>query len=351
MIVILLIYILSLIFAIVEYQKRDSPYLSSDLYKILYILLTFSIILLCGFKPLGLDRDSIMYQSYFDEFQHITYKEVFFNNPHRVKEVGYILLNKLFVAFGFRSMLIFISVVTIGIKAYLFFKYSKFPFLSNFIYFSFFLVLRDFTQLRDSLAITFLIVSLILYSHKKYGLSIFSFILAFSFHFVALIYFPVILFLRFVPKEKSYYLIIVTGVILYFINPLQYFVSLKFLPEQIIKYNYYQGGGSFSVIFLGLIGNFLYFYSVKSELVEKSSMLYSSFRITSLAIFFGFVTISHPVFFRIPNALMFFSIILISNLIVQREIKFQNVAFYSMLLFFVYIFSRSLAGGLLHFGY
>ncbi|WP_312819057.1 EpsG family protein [Kaistella carnis] len=280
MIVILLIYILSLIFAIVEYQKRDSPYLSSDLYKILYILLTFSIILLCGFKPLGLDRDSIMYQSYFDEFQHITYKEVFFNNPHRVKEVGYILLNKLFVAFGFRSMLIFISVVTIGIKAYLFFKYSKFPFLSNFIYFSFFLVLRDFTQLRDSLAIIFLIVSLISYSHKKYGLSIFCFILALCFHCVALICLQVTLLLRWIPKEKSNYFIIVTGVVLYFIKSLQYVVSLKFLPQQILKYDNYQGGGSFSVIFSGLIVNFLYFYSVKLGLRDKVS------------------TINHPIFFK-----------------------------------------------------
>lgn len=282
-------------------------------YKLIYILLLIFLFFYTGFRPIGSDRDSEMYQQYFYQFQTINYKDVFFNNPHRIKEIGYVILNKLFKDLGFRALLVFVAFLSIFPKGYILFRFTNYPIFSLFLYFSFSFLIRDYTQIRDAVSVSFMLISFLAFFYKKYFLTLFSFLFATSFHYIALVEIPILFFLRFIKKERWYWVLIIISLIYYVSDFTKILYNYIYLPEQLFKYKNINGGGSFSMVFF-LIAVLLIVKKYKL-LKEKT---YDYYLVTLLALAFGIAFFNHVALFRMTNFLLFFTILLIANMDLKK---------------------------------
>ena len=336
------------ILTLFEFFDKNRTQINSKYYLYSYIITIFFLMLFCGLRVIGIDRDSYMYSIYFEMLKGMTLSQSFFENNERF-EIGYVFFNKIFAGIGFTAMLLFISLITVGIKGYVFFKYSAMPFFSTFIYFCMFFILREFTQLRDALSVTFLILSILLYYQNKKWVSFLMFLLAFSFHIIAIVYLPIIIFLHYFKDKRYYYFLLVSGLIVYFFNPLHYILQFEFFPKRILNYNQIKGGGSLSVIIIGIMALVCYEVFESSKIQSAKGLEDFYFKLTILAIFSGLVTIHHPVLSRISNFLMFFAILLLSNKLSSREYKFQTVIFLILLSFSSFFFIKGLNEGLIDF--
>lgn len=301
----------------------------------LYCIIGFFLLIFVGFRPMGSDKDSIMYYKYFNTFCDYTYAQIFFDNPHRVKEIGYILLNKICCKVGFRHVLVSVALLSIVPKQYLLYRYSSYPFFALYIYISCFYLLRDFTQIRDALATSFILFSVMILYHQRYILGLIFILLGSLFHFVSLFFIPIIIFATFVDKLKYYYILLVISVSFLFIDINTLFRNIL-LPEQLGKYSEIQGRGSFSiVIFLVFIAS-MYWLGIKNDFTK---FLY---RYVTLGIIFGILFYHHAVLFRIVNILAFFAILLYCNSIQNINLRYKlGISIIGMILVF-YIFSQNI---------
>lgn len=313
----------------------DKLFKGNKQYFLLYNIIGFLLIAFVGFRPVGSDKDSIMYYKYFNTFCDYTYTQIFLDNPHRVREVGYILLNKIFCKVGFRQVLIIIAILSLVPKLYILYRYSLYPFLALFIYASCFYLLRDFTQIRDALATSFILFSVMILYHQRYIWGLIFILLGSLFHFVSLFFIPIIIFATFVNKLKYYYILLILSIPFLFID-IDTLLRNILLPEQLGKYNQIQGRGSFSiVIFLILIAS-MHWIGKKNEF---SSFLY---KYTILGIIFGLLFYHHAVLFRVVNILAFFAILLYCNSIKNTNLMYKlSISIISMVLVF-YICSQNI---------
>ncbi len=304
---------------------------------IIFLILVIVFICFCASRPLDFDKDIQMYQAYFLEFCNYSYSDILFNNTHRIREKGYILINKFFCSFGFRELIIFFAILGISVKSYLLQKESKLPITAFFIYVALFLPLREYTQIRDATATSFLFFALFLYQKRKFYLSIFVFLIAFSFHAVALIYLPVIFFLSILKKEIHYVYLLLFGYLLFLLQSLKWVVTLPFLPDQLLRYNSFEGRGSVLILLFAVLIIALYHYAKALGKIDSDSKLNFYAKITYIGLFFGLVTFDHPVLSRLSNALVFFAIILLTETIVVLKNSYSKYVF-SLILIIIYYF-------------
>lgn len=325
-----LIFFLFLFFSIVEFYYYDWLKLRQTRYTGLCILLTLILIIHAGLRNIGIDRDSIMYQEYFMYFSKKSYYDLLFNNNHRVNEKGYLLLNKFFssISLNFKFFLLFVSSISIGIKSYAFYKYTERPVLASFIYLVTFFYLREYTQIRDALAISFMIFMAIFFFKKKYIICFIFFIIATLFHNIAWCVYPILFVVKYIKENQYYYLGIIIAILFYFFIDYGFIFSASWIPYQLSKYNSVSGRGSFSILILGALGGLFY----KMESLKNDFFLNNCFRLVLLGIMIGFLVFNHSVLFRIASFLMFFSILFITNfskfkndMLYYKEIKFYFI--------------------------
>lgn len=131
------------------------------------------------------------YTSYLNHFSEI-------NNFHNVftsiYEIGFDLLLLLAkkINFGFQTVLLIIAGISIFLKYYVINKISLWPSVSFIVYFIYFFVYNDISQIRHGLAIA-LCFSAILFLKRKKIISLLLIILASSFHTSALFFIPVLI--------------------------------------------------------------------------------------------------------------------------------------------------------------
>ena len=331
------ILLLLLLFAVFENVGSYLPKYRN----VIFLVLVMAVLWFCGFRPLDFDKDIQMYYQYFNEFCRFSYEDIFFNNSHRVKEKGYVILNKLFCDIGFRGLILLCAVLGVGIKSFIILKESKLPITALFIYTILFFPLREYTQIRDALASSFLFLALILYNDKKYYYSVFLFLIAISFHLVALIYLPVLFLIYFIKREIHYYFLLGIGLVLFLLQPYKWFVKLNFLPEQLLRYNDHEGKGSFLILFFAILVLLFYHVSKMMGKINEDSKIIFFVKLSYIGVFFGIITINHPVLSRISNALMFFTIILLTQLIPSWKKFYFKYVFLLFLLIIYYFGARN----------
>lgn len=326
-----------LAFSSLEVLGKETP----DQKKTVFLLLSLMVIGFCGFRPINLDKDIQMYHDYFNSFCGFTYQDIFFNNTHRIKEKGYIILNKLFCNFGFRPMVFTFALIGLGIKSFIISKKATYPITALYIYIALFLPLREFTQIRDAIASSFLFISFFLFLDKRFFSSIVLFLVALSFHLVALIYIPVVLLLVLLKKEHYYSILLLFGGLLFFIKPTQWIIDLTLLPDQIMKYNKIQGEGSFLILIFGIIVLLFYHYSKSALRFYSDLELVFLVKLSYIGVFFGLITLHHAVLSRISNALFFFVILLFVRVICFWKIIQMKYLILFFLLCFYYFGMRN----------
>ena len=305
------VFILLLTTAIFELKfYTSSVYKTYKKYAFIAVVILLTGII--GFREIGSDNDSRMYHAMFNETGLMSYNDILFHNSNRVKEIGYLLLNKVFNNLGFRIFLLFCAAVSVGIKGYLLYKLTNFPFVSTLIYFVCFFYLREFTQIRDALATSFVLLCLLMYIKEKYLYSVVFFLIALSFHFIALICIGVILLWELYKVKSPFCYVFLAAVIaLKIYMPGLDYLSNPFLPSQLTVYATDESLRSFNTgYFLPLFSLFLFIGFYISKLPLKSNFLY----FISLLTFISYIySLNHMVLIRIPNILFFGNIIAIGS--------------------------------------
>lgn len=305
------VFILLLVTAIFELKCYNSSTYKTYK-KNAFIVIIILLISIAGFRDIGSDNDSKMYQAMFNETGNMSYNDLLFHNSGRVKEIGYLLLNKVFNSLGFRTFLLFCATVSLVIKGYLFYRFTRFPFISTFIYFVLFFYLREFTQIRDALATSFILLCLMMYINKRYLYSGLFFFIAISFHSIAIMCIGVIVLWE-LYKIKSFfcYIFFAMVVALKIYMPGLDYLSNPMLPSQLTVYLTEDSLRSFNTgYFLPILSLFLLIVFYISELPLKSNFLYFISLLTLVSYIYS---LNHTVLIRVPNILFFGNIIAIGN--------------------------------------
>ena len=189
-------------------------------------------------------------------------------------EIGYVWLNKMvsFISSNPQSIIIITSIFIFYSYGYFIWKYSKSPWLSLFVFFTFNGFAFALSGIRQSIALTILLYSYDYFGKDKYLRSLFCILLATAFHSTAIIFVIVFLWKKFKINLKIICFTIVSGIFCYYLfsSILQY-IYILFPAYEL----YYDGGRYFgdtrlaSVINLVVI--FIMFCFCYSSLFNKYS--------------------------------------------------------------------------------
>ena len=191
---------------------------SKSRYENIYFAVTILVLIFtAALRTPNSDRD---YQNYLD----------FFNKaPDLIIEPFFILISVLIKStFGNSYILLFFSfsLLSLSLKYFAIKRLTELWFISAFIYFSYFFILHDLTQIRAGVASSFLFLLVPVIFDRKPILFILLCISAICFHYSAIIFLP----LWFVNKgfgRTFLYLLIPLGYLFYFLN-FDLFFSLPF---------------------------------------------------------------------------------------------------------------------------
>jgi len=301
-----------LLFTIIYEMTSYNSLIYKNYKKNIFIAIVILLIFISGWREVGSDNDSGMYYVFFNEVGEKSYNDILFHNDGRIKEIGYLLLNKIFNSLGFRPFLIFCVMVSIGIKTYLLYRFTRFPFFSVFAYFILFFYLREFTQIRDALATSFILLCIMMYIKRKYFFSCLYFLLGISFHNIALVCIGVILLwelYRF--KNWICYLFFILIIVLKIYMPNLEYLSNSLLPGQLTYYVTENAFKNFRTgYFLPLLSLFLLIVFCINKIRLKDNFLY----FISILTFVSYIyTLNNMVLVRVPNILFFGNIIAIGS--------------------------------------
>lgn len=144
---------------------------------LIFILVGILLILIAGFRPIGIDRDSLNYVRALNEPINFLDKEPFF----------WIIrgINKILFSGSARTFFLIFAIISIGLKVYIIKQYSVTPMLSLLTYISMFFILQDMTEIRRSVAIGFGFWALYDLSQKRNISFLIEILIAILFHYSA----------------------------------------------------------------------------------------------------------------------------------------------------------------------
>lgn len=281
---------------------------------ILFVFLGFILVIIAAFRGPGLDRDYLNYVGMFNDYETENLEPAFF------------LISKFIHSIGGTPILLFAFFATIGValKMFAIKQLTELYFFSLIIYFTNFYMLHEMTQIRVGVACGFLLLCIRPIYKRNFKIFFLYAMLGISFHFTALLIFPLWFAFYKVPK-KWMALAIPFGYLVFFLGI--NFITVVPIPgiqDKIELYQQFQEMGYvereivnvFSLLFL--IRIFVYYILLwKYDLIthnNKYTPLLMNIYLAGLICYLIFANM--PVFaIRISELFMIVEIILIPSLI------------------------------------
>lgn len=302
----------------------------------IYILSGVVLILFATFRSNMINIDTNTYINYYKTVPSFKY---LFEYNNYYFEKGYVFLNMLVSSIGlnYRFFLFITASLSISLIMTSIYKYTKYCFITLFIYFSNFYFLNELLIMRTGIAfsILFFAIRYLKYDKKKYILLV---ILGSFFHRISLVaLLPILLFkIEFIRKRKLVLISLAVafilgrgGIIPFIANNL-----ITFLPHKIIIYfeNYEPKEASYRqlILFLPIFLYFLKnFYKYKNVRFFEESILFLFLMIIS-----KFIFIKHETLDRISH--LFLMGILFLPDIYLKSIKEKEVRFFTKFMIIVF---------------
>lgn len=190
---ILFLLLLVALFSFIENEKPSTRW-------IVFAVVVFALTLLAGFRPIGIDKDSLQYYGYF------------VNGTNDFVEESFIIIANIseFLFSDARGVFLIYALLAIPLKCFVFTKLSTEYFLLLAVYLSNFFVLHDLTQIRVGVAMAFVFAGFYFVTLGRRYLFVFFILIATCFHYSAIIAI-VILFMRI--KELKKWMLVVLGIV------------------------------------------------------------------------------------------------------------------------------------------
>jgi len=320
----------------------------------LFIIISIVLIFISSFRPIGIDRDSLSYKKLIDSYINkgnisLRSKEPTFWLFVNISDL--IFYNKVF------GVLLFYSILGVGVKIYSIYKLSLRPFLSIVVYICLYFILHEMTQIRVGVASGIFLLSIIDIANKNPRKFLLKLILATLFHYSAIIMAPFYFLNKSKIKLKYYLYLPIIGLVLsLFPHLIRFFLEIiiNYFPTFIsYKLNTYLGlinsgvHNQINIFNLYYLSLFLIYYFVLINYKKfKSQYDYIYIKILGWLLFLFYSFSFLPILsFRISEFLGLVLIILLPNSIYifkQKILIYVGIIFYSVGLLYNYIFIQQL---------
>lgn len=309
---------------------------------VFYFSFAIFLVIFVGFRDVGVDNDSIIYEDMFYLYEKSTYQEIWEGGFGYV-EKGYVLINKWIATFGgdYTVLFLVMAFLTAFFNYTFFFKKSIYPFLSLLFYLSFYFIYRDFTQIRYALSCAICFWVVWCYIKQNYKLGIILLLLAISFHNAATILIPTLVFIHFVKVEKILMILPLPALLVGKVVNLFPLLVLSGLANEHMKLYLEEEGGSGLVV--SIIGYFImilyyivnYVSKKKIEIIKEEKVY---FQLLSFSVILNFVFIQSAIFQRFTYLLFQFIIMLLPILLRKMSIHFEKKETFLIVYFLVACF-------------
>lgn len=192
------------------FALKKMDYLSTEKEKIFICVLVVLMILLAGLR-IDYGKDIYNYQRIFARINSVD------NIFNEVVEPGFAAFIFFFkkMNFGFSTFTLAVAAVSIFLKFITFKKISPMPIVSLFLYFLLFYLTQETEQIRHGLAISICFFSIVFILEKKPIHFICSIVIASTFHYTALIFFPCYLMTGFKDTYVKWLIVLFTTAVLF----------------------------------------------------------------------------------------------------------------------------------------
>lgn len=254
-------------------------------------------------------------------------------------EVGFFAFCKIlsYISNNPQVIVIFSSALIIPIVGYFIYKESNFVVLSTLTYFLLNLYFFNLTGMRQSLAMSFIILSLLNYKNKKYFMFLINVVIASTFHSSALIFLlvPIIDRIKYNKKTLLYTLIIA---LLCFLFSDKLF---GFMTGIIGKYSGYEDSifgvsNYFGALIQSIFFSYIYIFchTILTKHLNSQNFKENQFylKLLGLAAIFEILSMKIQIFSRMALYFWFASIILIPKAIKSIE-KTKNKFYMSLIIY------------------
>ena len=312
----------------------------------IYLLFALLLIIFAGLRPLGFDADLNGYYGIMENIIH---------NEYLLIEPAFIIITKLsyfFVGIEYyqRLVVVVFAIIHITTLAYAFMKLSKYPFYSLIIYSLLFYPILGLTQIRYSIIVSLFLIAIPDIINKKAGLFYLKILIAFSFHYSAIIFLPFYFLNPLHMNTLKYKILLYTSLVMPFLNGLLFnliiaIFNLNLLPEYVE-----------AKIYSNLINNYdtsgIHTFNIMSILLVLFSVLYLYFfnniknntknivllKVYILGIFlYMILSFSNVIAFRMLNGIAIVIVLLLSNtfnLYKEKNFVLILIIFISIIIFF-----------------
>jgi len=282
---------------------------------ILLYVTGFILILIAGFRPIGIDRDSINYISIIS----VNIAVANFID----KEPGFWLIKYINdIAFNgnFRTFFLMFAIMGVSLKIFAIKKYSLTITLSVFAYICLYFILHEMTQIRVGVSAGIFLIALEDIKNKRLKAYLIKMIFAMMFHYSAILMLLVYFINPYKINLKLFFLLPILGILFAIIKDsnLNIFLNiLNILPEfisnkikfyiQLQKDNKYSDINILNLYYLSLI--IIYYFSLSNYKKMKSEYDLIFIKILGITLFsFYFFSFLPVLAFRVSE---FFGIVLI----------------------------------------
>lgn len=190
--------------------------------KLFFGLVSFFLILLVGFRELGVGVDDINYLNYFKQSK----------NGRLRKDITFYFLSNIVSTINY--LFVMFAVISISLKAKFIVDNIRYVGVIFLLYFTSSFLLHDFVQIRAAVASGLLLWILYFAGEKKFLISAILIGIAVSFHLSAVIFIPLI-FLKNANTKFTFLVFAIISLLIAFFYPLDIYSLAQFLPDYVYK--------------------------------------------------------------------------------------------------------------------
>ena len=335
---------LSMVFAL-AFSKRDhrEKRRRKGLFEVCLFLLMAALVFIQTFRSINVGGD--LHDSYYALYNFVgRYDWNYVRAEASGYEIGYLIFNKIiYVISGgnITALLFAISIIYLTSLYFFIRKLSPNRFLSIFLFLSIGIYNTSMNNLRSTMALSLVLLSLCLYMNKKYLFSILLVVLGIFFHKTVVVF--LLFYLLLLIKNNAVFTVLCVLLVILFTLGFQVFsvLILRFFPRYADYFNLASsGGGYFLMAFLAFLAVIIYMLAKKDFWANRSNtMLY---KMLIFAIVLQFVSIRISFFSRAVFYFLYSIIILLPLVFEQfknRDLKILAyiITIIGMTAFYIYI--------------
>lgn len=192
-------------------------------------------------------------------------------------EFGYLWLNEIFAKlhFSFNSLVLFVAIVSLGLKFFFIGKTFDFIFVPMLFYLAYYLIEYEMSGMRQSVAMGFGMISLIWVRNKHFLRFLFCIILGAMFHISILFFWPIYFLNKINFSFSTYAIILAAGLFLVFFNLMDFLLGLatsvplgSFIMQKINSYTRVSSAAGFTIghaIYVAFAILFIYYKRIVND--------------------------------------------------------------------------------------